>query len=194
MANRRRKNVNINGRNRSGRFARLDHKMLNSNAYRSLTPNARSLLVELIMLHNGENNGSLYLSVRDAAHRLGAADTTVATNAFAELVDLGFIEMTKDSHFSVKANEASRARCWRLTWEVGPGRKAPDLRYLERQPDPGTPAHRRMERGLKVLKAYRRDRDQEKFPVLDSMTFDGITTVSEAPAVQDFNTLPQPSD
>ncbi len=172
MGNRRRNNLDNKGRNRTGRFARLDHKMLNSNAYRALTPNARSLLVELVMLHNGENDGSLYLSVRDATHRLGAADTNVATNAFNELVDLGFIEMSKDSYFSVKADDASRARCWRLTWEVGPGRKAPDLRYLERQPVPGTPAHRRMERGLRVLKAYRRDRDREKFPVLDSTTLD----------------------
>jgi hypothetical protein len=194
MGNRRRSNLDKKGRNPTTRFARLDHRILNSNAYRALTPNARSLLVELIMLHNGENNGSLYLGVRDAAHRLGAADTNVATNAFAELVELGFIEMTKDSYFSVKADDASRARCWRLTWEVGPGRKAPDLRYLERQPVPGTPAHRRMERGLKVLKTYRRDRDQKKFPVLDSMTIDCESTVPKAPAVQDSNTLLQPSD
>lgn len=176
MGNRRRSNLDKKGRNRTSRFARLDHRMLNSGAYRSLTPNARSLLVELIMLHNGENNGSLYLSVRDAAHRLGVADTAAATNAFAELVNLGFIEMTKDSYFAVKANESSRARCWRLTWEVGPGRKAPDWRFLERQPDPDSLAYLRMERGLRVLKAYRRDRDRKKFPVLDSMTFDCETT------------------
>ncbi|MBY0393891.1 MAG: hypothetical protein K2Q27_11570 [Novosphingobium sp.] len=154
MARRRRNNLDNKGRNRTTRFARLDHRMLNSNAYRALTPNARSLLVELIMLHNGENNGSLYLSVRDAAHRLGVADTAAATNAFAELINLGFIEMTKDSYFAVKANESSRARCWRLTWEVGPGKKVPDWRFLERQPDPDSLAYLRMERGLKVLKAH----------------------------------------
>lgn len=187
MSRNRRRNLNAKGRNPTGRFVRLDHRMLNCAAYRSLSPNARSLLVELIMLYNGENNGSLYLSVRDATYRLGAADTSVATNAFDDLMQLGFIEITKDSHFAIKADESSRARCWRLTWEPGPGRKAPNMRFLEREPEPGSLARRRMERGLKALKAYRKDRDQNKFPVVDSMTI--------APFKADHQSLPvQESD
>ena len=72
MGKRRNRNrVNATGRNNTSRFVRLDYRILNSNAYRSLSPNARSLLVELVMLYNGENNGSLYLSVRDAARAAG---------------------------------------------------------------------------------------------------------------------------
>ncbi len=107
------------------RFVRLGHNLLSSNAYRALTPNARSLLVELAMLDNGANNGSLYLSVRDAAARMGVADLTAASRAFDELMALGFIDLAQDAHFRVKAAEASRARCWRLTWLPCPSRKAP---------------------------------------------------------------------
>ena len=122
---RNRNKVNATGRNPTSRFARLDFRLLHSNAYRSLSPNARSLLVELVSLHNGDNNGSLYLSVRDGAHRMGVADLTAATRAFDDLRALGFIELTQDAHFGVKAAEKSRARCWRLTWEAGPGAQRP---------------------------------------------------------------------
>lgn len=122
------------------------------------------------MLDNGENNGSLYLSIRDAAGRLGMADLTAVRGAFAELIELGFIEVTEEASFHVKAAEKSRARCWRLTWLAGPGRKGPSMAFVDCQPQPGTRAHRRMERGMRVLKAYRKDRDSGRLPVLDSET------------------------
>lgn len=164
---------NHTGRNPTTRFARLDHRILNSPAYRSLSLAARALLVELTMLDNGENNGSLYLGVRDAAGRLGMADLTSVRSAFDELQELGFIEMTEDASFHVKAAEKSRARCWRLTWLAGPGRKGPSMAFMERQPQPGTKAHKRMERGTRALKAFRRSRDAGKLPVLDSDTLGG---------------------
>lgn len=168
---RNRNRVNATGRNSiTSRFARLDHRILNSNAYRALSPNARSLLVELTMLYNGDNNGSLYLGVRDAAHRMGVADLTAASRAFDGLVTLGFIELTQEAYFQVKASVSSRARCWRLTWLAGPGRKMASWAFLEREPDPQTPARKRMERGLRVLKAYRKAKDQGRLPVLDCDT------------------------
>jgi hypothetical protein len=154
----------------TSRFVRLDYRLLTSNAYRSLSPNARSLLVELAMLYNGDNNGSLYLGVRDAAHRLGVADLTAASRAFDDLKALGFVQMTKDSHFSVKAADAARARCWRLTWHPGPGRKIATWDFMEREPEPKTTARKRMERGQKALKVYRKARSSNKFPVLDCGT------------------------
>lgn len=166
----RRNRIDATGRSPTSRFARLDHAMLNSNAYRALSPNARSLLVELTMLDNGSNNGSLYLSVRDAAHRLGVADLTAASRAFDDLAALGFIEMTKDAHFKVKAADTSRARCWRLSWLPGPGRKPPTSDFMAREPEPKTQARKRMERGLRALKAYRKARDSNQLPVVDSDT------------------------
>lgn len=162
--------VNQTGRNQTTRFARLDHALLNSCAYRALTPTARALLVELAMLENGANNGSLYLSIRDAADRIGVADLTACRNAFDELQGLGFIEMTEDAYFHVKAAERSRARCWRLTWLAGPGRKGPSMSYATAQPEPGTKAHKRMERGMRALKSFRKARDSGRFPVWDSDT------------------------
>lgn len=182
MGKRRNRNrVNATGRNNTSRFVRLDFRILNSNAYRSLSPNARSLLVDLVMLYNGENNGSLYLSVRDAAHRMGVADLTAASRAFDDLTVLGFIEVTQEGHFRVKASEGSRARCWRITWEAGPGSKAPSWDFLEREPQPQTTARKRMERGLRALKAYRKAKDCGHMPVLDTDTLSPFRR--ERPAV-----------
>lgn len=190
---RKRNRINATGRNATSRFVRLDYRLLTSNAYRSLSPNARSLLVELAMLYNGGNNGSLYLGVRDAAYRLGVADLTAASRAFDDLKALGFLQMTQDAHFSVKAGEASRARCWRLTWQPGPGRKIASWDFTEREPEPKTTARKRMERGQKALKAYRKARSSEKFPVLDCGTNAAFPADIAAKPVSDSDTLIQPN-
>lgn len=184
----RRNRVNATGRSKTSRFARLDHTLLKSNAYRSLPPNARSLLVELTMLDNGTNNGSLYLSVRDGAHRMGVADLSSASRAFDDLIAMGFIEMTQDAHFRVKAAEASRARCWRLTWLAGPGRKGPTMDFLEREPAAKTLARKRMERGQKALKAFRQARDSGRLPVLDCDMPPPVRGEMPAAAVSDSDT------
>lgn len=170
MRKRSKNKPNQTGRNPTSRFTRLDHTLLRSPAYHALSTTARTLLVELASLENGKNNGSLYLSVRDAAARLGMSDLTSTGNAFTELQDLGFIEMTEDASFHVKAAEKSRARCWRLTWLPGPGRRGPSMQFLQRQPEPGTKAHKRMERGMRALKAYRNALSFGRLPVLDSQS------------------------
>lgn len=149
---------------------------------------ARSLLVELTSLDNGENNGSLYLSVRDGARRMGVADLTAASRAFDNLVELGFIEMTQDAHFRVKAADKSRARCWRLTWLAGPGRKGPSMDFMNREPEPKTQAHKRMDRGLRALKEYRKANALGHLPVLDSDILAPDTTHIPAATVADSNT------
>lgn len=141
------------------------------------------------MLYNGENNGSLYLSVEDAAHRMGVADHHVASAAFNDLQQMGFLEMTQDAYFWIKAAHTSRARTWRLTGEAGPARKAPSCAYMEREPPPGTRARTRMERGLRALKRFRRDRSQGKLPVVDSTMMDEGCGGKGAEAVVDSTTL-----
>lgn len=71
---RRKTKMLANGRsaNPQGRFAKLGHDLIRSPAYRSLNPNARALLVEIISLHNGKNNGMLWLSEDDAAKMMGS--------------------------------------------------------------------------------------------------------------------------
>ncbi len=165
MTSRKRRNKpNATGRNPTSRFVRLDHQLLTSPAYRSLTTNARALLVELTMLHNGENNGSLYLSVGDAAARMGVADPHTAGRTFDELEIRGFITMTKESYFQVKASQHSRARTWRLNWVPGPGQRIATWDFLYKEPSPQTRDRKRMERGCRALKAYQKRRDREQFP------------------------------
>ena len=185
---RNRNQVNATGRNYTSRFARLDHGLLQSNAYRALSPNARSLLVELVSMENGSNNGSLFLSVKDGAHRMGVADLTAASRAFDELQEMGLIAMTQEARFTSAADK-SRARCWRLTWLAGPGRKGPTGEYLSREPAPQTVARRRMERGLRVQKTYRRAKETGRLPVLDSDTICAHTGFYPLDPVADSDTL-----
>ncbi|WP_221795688.1 hypothetical protein [Aquisediminimonas sediminicola] len=177
--------TNVKGRNPSSRrFVQLDHSFLETQAYRTLSPNARSLLVELKMIHNGRNNGELFLSVRDAADRMGVADTTAASNAFDELEKMGFISCTQDAHFARKAGDGSRARCWRLTWESAPCIKAgPTNDYLNAMPDPeNKKAIRRMEAGCRVLKRHRQNVTSQKSTVAENATL-------ESKRVAKFHTL-----
>jgi hypothetical protein len=169
-ARRSRNRPNATGRNPYQRHIQLTYRLLESPAYRSLSPNARALLVELAMLYNGSNNGCLYLSVRDAAARLGLGSLKSAQEALNELQALGLIEMVQDAHFKVKAAEHSRARTWRLAWHAGPGKRMPDLELYERQPRSQTKARKRMERGLRALKAFRKAKENGNFPVSESET------------------------
>jgi hypothetical protein len=195
MAKRQRKNKpNATGRNQTSRFARLDHSLLESPAYRSLSPAARSLLVEMVMMDNGSNNGSLFLSVRDAAARIGVVDLTCATNAFGELQDMGFIAMTMEGHFSVKASGTSRARSWRLTNQAVKGKRGPTNEYLTREPAAQTAARARMERGLRVLKTYRRSIIENRMPVLDSNTLPPLNVEKAPEPVLDSHTAKSKTD
>jgi hypothetical protein len=152
--------------------------VLFSNAYRALSPNARTLLIEICSTYNGENNGSLYLSVRDAAARMGLVDPAAASRAFDDLQDMGFIELTKDSSFRSGSSGTSRARCWRLTFEPGPGTRQATHDYQDREAKPKTAERKRMERGQKALKTYRKQRDRDRFPVMDSHTLDDFSAMS----------------
>lgn len=182
--------VNATGRNETPttRFVRLDHGILRSNAFRSLSPNDRSLLIELAMLENGRNNGSLYLSVRDAAHRMGVADLKAATRSFDTLQELGLIELTIPASFRSGSSGLSRARCWRLPWLAGPGRKGPNWDFLKREPKPKSRERKRMERGLCALKRYAKAQSSGQIPVLDSDTLAQFAPKSASVPVVESNT------
>ena len=102
------------------KHVRLYRWELDSHAWRSLAPPARCLLVELKALYNGSNNGTLFLSVREAARRVGIGKT-LAARCFRDLLDRGFIQIARPGAFNTKA--ASRrgdATAWLLT-EYPPG-------------------------------------------------------------------------
>lgn len=168
---------NATGRSdKSSRFIGIPHRVYLSEAVCSLNPNARAMLFELAMMENGKNNGSIYLSVRDASDRLGFSDYEPAQRAFGDLMDRGLIAMTKEAHFSIKAAETSRARCWRLTWLPWPegprGQKAPTNEWESYQAPGKTPARKRANRRLEALARYRKAWATDKIPVRDSRTIE----------------------
>ncbi len=170
------------GRNELVRWVRLDHSIMNTIAYRSLSPNARSLLIEIIKRHNGSNNGSLWLSVRDGAALMGVACLRAAQAAFDELQIMGFLIMTSPAHFSVKAADTSRARCWALTWEPIPIlHKNAAHQYRNAQPQ-SERARKRAAAGLEADARWRREVCQNRMPVVDAHTMkaylDGIPVVA----------------
>ena len=128
------------------------------------------------MMDNGKNNGSIWLSVRDATDRIGFADFRPALQAFEDLIAAGLIAMTKDAHFSVKAAETSRARCWRLTWLAWPEgpktKRAPTNEWETYSPPGQTPERKRANRRLEALARYRKALSEQKMPVVDSTTME----------------------
>ena len=166
---------NATGRSdKVSRFIQLPHRIYQSEAVCSLNPNARALLAELVMLDFGRNNGSIYLSVRDATDRLGYSDMETAMRAFEDLEDRGLIALTKDAHFDVKAADNSRARCWRLTWLPWPegpkGKRAPTNEWEHYLAPAGSPERKRANRRLEALARYRSALSANKMPVRDSLT------------------------
>jgi hypothetical protein len=195
------------GRNHNkGRFLRIDHRMFLSEAFGSLSVTARALLLELIAMESGENNGSLWLSVRDATARLGMSDVKAVRRAFEDLSGAGLIAMTKDSHFSVKASETSRARCWRLTWLVwtnGPrNKRAPTQDWEGYTAPPKSKEWLRVDRRNRAMASYRKALAENHLPVVDFTTTevkmpentplpveDSTTAISQIHAKQPFSVV-----
>jgi hypothetical protein len=104
--------VNRSGRSANGdRFVKLDHWMLDSPAWLSLKAIDRDLLIWIQRRYNGQNNGQISMSQREAAELLHVKPETAAA-AFHRLTERGFIRMARDSSFTMKAR---LARTWILT-------------------------------------------------------------------------------
>lgn len=110
--NKRGSKANATGRNTSDRFVLLAHYMLRSPAWKTLSPNAKALLIDVWSRHNGANNGAIAYAVREA-EEIGLSKDQ-ASRAFKELTERGFIKMHRASTFNLKTKEA---RTWELTAE-----------------------------------------------------------------------------
>lgn len=77
-----------------GRHVQLTEWLQASEAWATMKPAPRALYIELKRLFNGSNNGSLFLSHRDAATQLNIGRDTVA-NYFEELMERGFLVQTR---------------------------------------------------------------------------------------------------
>lgn len=105
------------GRSKKGeRFVKLDHWLLETEAWLSLGAAARALYVELLKRYNGSNNGEISVSVREAARLLHISKDT-AGNTFRELEEKGFVKRHICGSFNWKLK---RATSWILTaYEMG---------------------------------------------------------------------------
>lgn len=106
---------NAKGRSKGTKYVKLDKWMLDTEAYRSLHPYARALLVEFDYRFNGANNSRIHMGVREAQKVLGVG-RKAAYRGLRELLDRGFIVVTKKGFFTVR--EATE---YRLTWRANVG-------------------------------------------------------------------------
>lgn len=168
------------GRRFSPPFVRLDQPVHRSAAFRALSTNARALILEVISLHNGLNNGELFLSVRDAAKAIGLADVGAAGRALKELVQHGFLAVTNPGHFAIKVRHATQ---YRLTFEAC-GDRPPTNEWRNWRPEPGTPAWTRLSR----LRGTNLRCGKEALAVLESCTEGARKTTNGGSSVTETNT------
>ncbi len=81
----------------AGRHVQLPEWLQASEAWATLTPAPRALYIELKRRFDGKNNGSIFLSHRDAAKALNVHRNTVGSY-FRELERRGFIQLTVAPH------------------------------------------------------------------------------------------------
>jgi hypothetical protein len=100
------------------RYVMLFHWMLNCEAWKDLSANARVIYLEISKRYNGSNNGFVHYSVREAARDVKIGHAT-AKRAFDELESHGFIfaEQRGNFHWKIDLTGLRRrpATEWRLT-------------------------------------------------------------------------------
>ena len=96
---------------RKGSYIRKWAEWMESPAYRDLRPPARCLLDEFQLIYRPGRNGHLSIGTRRAAKLLCVSENTTK-NAFYELVEHGFLALSKGEIFTQRM-----AREWRLTIE-----------------------------------------------------------------------------
>jgi len=87
-------------------FIMLRHDIIDSPAWQSLHPEAIGIWILLARRYNGNNNGEIPLSCREAARSLHISKDT-AGKYFNQLIDAGLVIVTENSGFNRK-NRTSR--------------------------------------------------------------------------------------
>ena len=101
------------GRQKGHNFVMLRHDIMDSPAWKFLSPNARCVWLEIMRRYNGNNNGNIALSCREAAELCNISKNTAA-RAFQELQDTGFIKIGTFAGFKNKHRVSTR---WVVTHE-----------------------------------------------------------------------------
>ena len=119
--------VNKNGRNAFGRFIQLSHWLIDTPAWKSLSPTARSLYLEIKKRYNGFNNGDIAFLERQATTAVGVTQKTIV-KAFVALKDRGFILATQKGSFSRNTTLGRYGRSTRWLLSEHPQQK-PDSKH-----------------------------------------------------------------
>ncbi|MBL4872423.1 MAG: hypothetical protein JKY41_03285 [Rhodobacteraceae bacterium] len=96
----------------TSRFIQIEHWFYDSPAWQSLKPGPRALYLELKRKFNGYNNGTVFLSQRDASEALNIGRDTVGVY-YSELEAKGFIVKTMGHCLGPKG--IGQAAKWALT-------------------------------------------------------------------------------
>ncbi|MCC7411957.1 MAG: helix-turn-helix domain-containing protein [Gammaproteobacteria bacterium] len=111
-------------KNRHESHVRVYRHELDCAAYRSLSTDARALLVEMRSLYTGADN-RIHMSRREAERRLNVGRRR-AEHAIDELVDRGFVRVLRIGAFQTKVAHATE---YELTNEAGRD-KTPSKEYM----------------------------------------------------------------
>ena len=104
-------------------FTAVPKHITRSDAWFACRPAARLIWIAVLERFNGSNNGSILLSVREAAEYAGCSPNT-AGRMFNELIDAGLLICSQTSSF----NSGKRlARLWELTHLPKDGKVATNL-------------------------------------------------------------------
>lgn len=111
MARRRKNHIKL----WNGGFVLIPFSIIDSNAFHYLKPPARVILTQIIRRCNGNNNGRIPYSCREAANECNISINTAA-RAFKQLETSGIIKCITLSNFD---SRKKMAREWSLTyWPV----------------------------------------------------------------------------
>lgn len=122
-------------RGKSPRHVRIFHSMMETDAWRAASGNSIKVLLALVRKDNGERNGQLAFSCREAADLTGLSVRT-CQRCLKELERLGFIRCTEKGAFNRKTLHAS---LWRYTWQAWPeGKMGPTRDYEKWRADGNT--------------------------------------------------------
>ena len=94
-----------------GRFIRVFHHMLNTEAGQSLTPPELAVLIRVMQIYNGENNGRIAMSGRRAGE-LANINKNTAAKCLRALIEKGFLIVTRPSSFGTNGTKAT---CYEIT-------------------------------------------------------------------------------
>ena len=104
-------------------FTAVPKHITRSDAWFACRPAARLIWIAVLERFNGSNNGSISLSVREAAEYAGCSPNT-AGRMFNELIDAGLLICSQTSSFK---SGKRLARLWELTHLPKEGKVATNL-------------------------------------------------------------------